>query len=75
MGYRPKQLIKLSLTLAEADMLVSIHLSDNGLYDNGMFDSSDQKKTIDEILDIFGAEPLPEKDPRDFVHNLPIHHH
>ena len=56
-------------------MLVSIHLSDNGLYDNGMFDSSDQKKTIDEILDIFGAEPLPEKDPRDFVHNLPIHHH
>ena len=55
MGFRPKQLINISLVLVEAPMLCSIHLNDNGLYDMGMFESHDNKRTVEEIFDIFGV--------------------
>jgi hypothetical protein len=77
MGYRPKQLIKLSLVLVEAPSLVAIHLNDNGLYGRGLFESADQARPAGEILDIFGAESVhertgEEKDPRDFANNCPV---
>lgn len=60
-------------------MLCSIHLNDNGLYDMGMFESHDNKRTVEEIFDIFGVEHpvISEKteeypDPKKFTFNQTI---